>query len=69
VQNVWPLVDTFTPTCYHLHVKFKKLKMEEERISIIDRNSCLLLQKVAAIMKTRRQADCQNNVTYKRDCS
>ncbi|XP_023570952.1 uncharacterized protein C17orf105 homolog [Octodon degus] len=59
VQNAQPLMDTRTPSTFsHLHVKFKKLKMEEEQISIINKNNHLLLEKVAAIMRTRRQTDC-----------
>ncbi|EHB01156.1 Cell division cycle protein 16-like protein [Heterocephalus glaber] len=67
VQNAQPLVDTcMPPTFYHLHLKLKKLKMEEERISTIDRDNRLLLEKVATIMRTRGQTDCQNDSTYGR---
>ncbi|XP_060237401.1 uncharacterized protein CFAP97D2 isoform X3 [Meriones unguiculatus] len=38
-------------------------KMEEERLSVIDRDNCLLLQRVASAMKTRRQTDGQNDLT------
>ncbi|XP_060237398.1 uncharacterized protein CFAP97D2 isoform X1 [Meriones unguiculatus] len=64
VLNAQPLVDTHPPQNYsHLHLKFKKLKMEEERLSVIDRDNCLLLQRVASAMKTRRQTDGQNDLT------
>ncbi|XP_052018372.1 uncharacterized protein CFAP97D2 isoform X2 [Apodemus sylvaticus] len=67
VQNAQPLVDTHPPQAYnHLHLKFKKLKMEEERLSVIDRNNYLLLQRVASAMKTRGQTDGQNNFTQRR---
>ncbi|XP_032774929.1 uncharacterized protein CFAP97D2 [Rattus rattus] len=67
VQNAQPLVDTRPPQTYsHFHLKFKKLKMEEERLSIIDRNNYLLLQRVASAMKTGRRTDGQNNFTWKR---
>ncbi|NP_001333363.1 uncharacterized protein CFAP97D2 [Rattus norvegicus] len=66
VQNAQPLVDTRPPQTYsHLHLKFKKLKMEEERLSIIDRNNYLLLQRVASAMKTGRRIDGQNNFTWR----
>ncbi|XP_029336849.1 uncharacterized protein CFAP97D2 isoform X2 [Mus caroli] len=67
VQNAQPLVDTHPPRIYsHLCLKFKKLKMEEERLSIIDRNNYLLLQRVASAMKTRGQTDGRNNFTQRR---
>uniref|UniRef100_A0A286YE38 CFAP97 domain containing 2 n=1 Tax=Mus musculus TaxID=10090 RepID=A0A286YE38_MOUSE len=67
VQNAQPLVDTHPPQIYsHLCLKFKKLKMEEERLSIIDRNNYLLLQRVASAMKTRGQTDGRNNFTQRR---
>ncbi|XP_029388124.1 uncharacterized protein CFAP97D2 isoform X1 [Mus pahari] len=66
VQNAQPLVDTHPPQIYsHLCLKFKKLKMEEERLSTIDRNNYLLLQRVASAMKTRGQSDGQNNFTQR----
>lgn len=66
VQNAQPLVDTHPPQTYsHLHLKFKKLKMEEERLSTIDRNNYLLLQRVASAMKTRGQTDGQNSFTWR----
>ncbi|KAL1772933.1 hypothetical protein HispidOSU_010529 [Sigmodon hispidus] len=66
VQNAQPLVDTCPPQTYsHLHLKFKKLKMEEDRLSIIDRDNYLLLQRVASAMRTRGQTDSRNNFTQK----
>ncbi|XP_040589442.1 uncharacterized protein CFAP97D2 isoform X3 [Mesocricetus auratus] len=66
VQSAQPLVDTHPPRTYgHLHLKLKKLKMEEERLSIIDRENRLLLRRVASAMRTRGQMDSSNNVTYR----
>ncbi|XP_031195007.1 uncharacterized protein CFAP97D2 isoform X3 [Mastomys coucha] len=66
VQNAQPRVDNHPPQIYsHLHLKFKKLKMEEERLSIIDRNNYLLLQRVASAMKTRGQTNGPNNFTQR----
>ncbi|CAH6787069.1 Cfap97d2 [Phodopus roborovskii] len=66
VQNAQPLVDTHPPKTFsHLHLKLKKLKMEEERLSIIDRDNCLLLQRVASVMRTRGQTDSGNNFTHR----
>ncbi|KAL1772934.1 hypothetical protein HispidOSU_010529 [Sigmodon hispidus] len=70
VQNAQPLVDTCPPQTYsHLHLKFKKLKMEEDRLSIIDRDNYLLLQRVASAMRTRGQTDSRNNFTQKKSTS
>lgn len=67
VQNAQPLVDTHPPQTYsHLYLKFKKLKVEEERLSIIDRDNWLLLQRVASAMRTRGQTDSRNNFTHRR---
>ncbi|XP_036065079.1 uncharacterized protein CFAP97D2 isoform X3 [Onychomys torridus] len=66
VQNAQPLVDTHPPQTYsHLYLKFKKLKMEEERLSVIDRANCLLLQRVASAMRTRGQTDSRNNFIHR----
>lgn len=64
VLNAQPLVDTHPPQTYgHLYLKFKKLKVEEERLSIINRDNWLLLQRVASAMKARGQTDGRNNFT------
>nr|XP_017195241.1 uncharacterized protein CFAP97D2 isoform X1 [Oryctolagus cuniculus] len=56
VQNAQPLVDTRAPPTFcHLQLKVKRLKLEEERLSTIDRNNRLLLERVAHILKTRGQ--------------
>nr|XP_048312545.1 uncharacterized protein CFAP97D2 isoform X2 [Myodes glareolus] len=67
VQNAQPLVDTHPPQMYsHLYLKFKKLKMEEERLSTINRDNWLLLQRVASAMRARGQTDSRNNFTHRR---
>ncbi|CAO2611525.1 Uncharacterized protein CFAP97D2 [Lemmus lemmus] len=67
VQNAQPLVDTHPPQTYsHLYLKFKKLKVEEQRLSVIHRDNWLLLQRVASAMKTRGQTDSGNHSTHRR---
>nr|XP_023477676.1 uncharacterized protein LOC111768656 [Equus caballus] len=67
VRDAQPLVDTCAPlTPSHLHLKLKKLKLEEERLSVIDRDNRLLLERVSCIMRTRGQADSRSNCTPKR---
>ncbi|KAM4860058.1 uncharacterized protein CFAP97D2 [Thomomys bottae] len=56
VQNAQPLVDTRAPPTFsHLHLKLKRLKLEEERLSIINRDNRLLLEKVASAMRNSRE--------------
>lgn len=41
-------------------------QMEEDRLSIIEKDNYLLLQRVASAMKSRGQTDGQNNFTQRR---
>ncbi|XP_032352452.1 uncharacterized protein CFAP97D2 isoform X4 [Camelus ferus] len=67
VQEAQPLVDTRAPlTLGHLHLKLKKLKLEEGRLSVIDRDNRLLLEKVSCIMRTRGQASSRSACTRRR---
>ncbi|XP_054982816.1 uncharacterized protein CFAP97D2 [Sorex araneus] len=64
VQEVRPLVDTSAPlTLSHLHLKLKKLKLEEQRLSVIDRDNRLLLEKISRIMRSRAQLDSRHDPT------
>ncbi|XP_075706447.1 uncharacterized protein CFAP97D2 [Rhinoderma darwinii] len=61
VQSAKPMVDTHSPQTYvHLNLKLKKLKLEEERLSIIERDNHLLLEKMSAIMRTKGRVDNKN---------
>ncbi|XP_073899012.1 uncharacterized protein CFAP97D2 isoform X2 [Castor canadensis] len=40
-------------------------KLEEERLSVIDRDNRLLLEKVASVMRTRGQTDSRSNFTHR----
>ncbi|KAF6083799.1 CFAP97 domain containing 2 [Phyllostomus discolor] len=67
VRDAQPLVDTRAPwSLSHFHLNLKKLKLEEERLSVIDRDNRLLLQKLSCIMRTRGQTDSRNNYTCRR---
>ncbi|XP_058597581.1 uncharacterized protein CFAP97D2 isoform X2 [Neofelis nebulosa] len=58
VQDAQPLVDTRAPlSLSHLCLKLKKLKLEEERLAVIDRDNRLLLERVSCIMRTRGQTE------------
>uniref|UniRef100_A0A8C4JGK0 Cilia- and flagella-associated protein 97 n=1 Tax=Dromaius novaehollandiae TaxID=8790 RepID=A0A8C4JGK0_DRONO len=61
-----PLVDTSTPATYgHLHLKLGKLKLEEDRLSVIERDNRLLLEKMSCIMRTKGQIDNKNDYKAK----
>ncbi|XP_012517286.1 PREDICTED: uncharacterized protein C17orf105 homolog [Propithecus coquereli] len=67
VQDARPLVDTCAPpTFLHLHLRLKKLKLEQERLCVIERDNRLLLEKVARVMRTRGQTDSRNDSTRRR---
>ncbi|XP_016051117.1 PREDICTED: uncharacterized protein LOC107523927 [Miniopterus natalensis] len=66
VREAQPLVDTRAPlSLSHLHLNLKKLKLEQERLSVIDRDNRLLLEKVSCIMRTKGQTDSRNNYTHR----
>ncbi|XP_022358404.1 uncharacterized protein LOC111146951 [Enhydra lutris kenyoni] len=67
VQDAQPLVDARAPwSLGHLRLKLKKLKLEEERLAIIDRDNRLLLEKLSCVMRTGGQTESGNNHTHKR---
>ncbi|OCT95290.1 uncharacterized protein LOC108708418 [Xenopus laevis] len=66
VQSAKPMVDTNSPHTYvHLNQKLKKLKLEEERLAVIERDNHLLLQKMSTIMKTKGRVDNKNEYEAK----
>ncbi|OCT92476.1 glutamic acid-rich protein [Xenopus laevis] len=66
VQSAKPMVDTNSPHTYvHLNQKLKKLKLEEERLAVIERDNHLLLQKMSTIMKTKGRVDNKNEYETK----
>ncbi|XP_033003595.1 uncharacterized protein CFAP97D2 [Lacerta agilis] len=66
IQTTKPVVDTSTPRTYgHLHLKLRKLKLEKDRLSIIERENCLLLEKMSCIMRTKGRIDNKNEYEAK----
>lgn len=66
VRDAVPMVDTKAPPTYmHLHLKLKKLQLEEERLATIERDNRILLEKMSYIMRTRGRVDNRNNYEYK----
>ncbi|KAJ8383528.1 hypothetical protein AAFF_G00219780 [Aldrovandia affinis] len=61
VQSAKPTVSTAPPQTYsHLQLKMKKLTLEEERMSIIQRDNKMLLEKISFIMRTTGRIDNRN---------
>ncbi|KAJ1117523.1 hypothetical protein NDU88_005722 [Pleurodeles waltl] len=66
VQTAKPMVDASSPRTYgHLNLKLKKLKLEEERLSVIERDNRLLMEKMSCIMRTKGGVDNRNNYELK----
>lgn len=66
VKEAQPMVDTKAPATYmHLHLKLKKLQLEEERLATIERDNRILLEKMSYIMRTRGRVDNRNNYEYR----
>ena len=61
------MIDDKPPKTYvHLHLKLKKMQMEEERLTIIERDNRILLEKMCHIMLTRGSVDNRNFYDGKR---
>ncbi|XP_069493221.1 uncharacterized protein CFAP97D2 [Ambystoma mexicanum] len=66
VHTAKPMVDASAPPTYgHLNLKLKKLKLEEERLSIIERDNRLLMEKMSCIMRTKGGVDNINHYESK----
>ncbi|CAM4765773.1 unnamed protein product [Rotaria magnacalcarata] len=59
IRDARPSVDTRPPPTYmHLHMKLKKIQLEEERMATIERDNRILLEKMTHTMRT---TGCVNN--------
>ncbi|CAF0753815.1 unnamed protein product [Rotaria sordida] len=66
VRDARPTVDTRPPRTYmHLHMKLKKLQLEEERSATIERDNRILLEKMSNIMRTTGSIDNRNDYEAK----
>uniref|UniRef100_A0A671SXB4 Si:dkey-83m22.7 n=1 Tax=Sinocyclocheilus anshuiensis TaxID=1608454 RepID=A0A671SXB4_9TELE len=66
VKSAKPTINTTPPKTYnHLLVKLKKRQLEEERISRINRENHMLLDKMSHIMQTGGGVDCRNDYVKK----
>ncbi|XP_059825159.1 uncharacterized protein CFAP97D2-like [Hypanus sabinus] len=66
VQAVKSMVDNHSPETFsHLQLKFKKLKLEDDRLSTIEKNNKKLLEKMSTIMRTTGRVDNTNEYKMK----
>ena len=64
------MIDNKPPETYmHLHLKLKKMQMEEERRATVQRDNRILLEKMAHIMTTKGRMDNTNDYKHRRYCS
>ena len=49
----------------HIHLKLKKLQVEEERLAVVERDNRILLEKMSWIMRTKGQVDNWNHYKQK----
>ncbi|XP_062499289.1 sperm axonemal maintenance protein CFAP97D1-like [Corticium candelabrum] len=62
VKTVKAVIDNAPPKTYvHLHLKLKKLQMQEERMAIVERDNRILLDQMAHMMKTGGRVDNRND--------
>ncbi|XP_029112494.1 uncharacterized protein cfap97d2 isoform X2 [Scleropages formosus] len=70
VKSAKATISTSPPRKYgHLEVKLKKLKLEEERVSKIQRDNHALLEKISRIMRTTGRVDHRNDYSSRSLCS
>ncbi|XP_029636648.1 protein kinase 4-like [Octopus sinensis] len=66
VATVVPMIDNKPPPNFmHLHLKMKKLQLEEENLATIERDNHRLLERMGYIMRTRGRIDNRNDYLYK----
>ncbi|XP_044284481.1 uncharacterized protein CFAP97D2 [Varanus komodoensis] len=66
IQTAKPVIDTSTPPTYgHLHLKLRKLKLDRDRLSVIERDNRLLLEKISYIIRTTGRIDNKNEYEAK----
>lgn len=67
VSGVKPEIDSTPPVTFmHLHLKLKKLQLEEERLATIERDNRILLEKMSHTMRNKGQLDNVNTAIPKR---
>ncbi|CBY30659.1 unnamed protein product [Oikopleura dioica] len=66
VADIKPQIDNKAPRTYmHMHLKLKKLQVEEERLAVVERDNRILLEKMSYIMRTKGKVDNWNQYHQK----
>lgn len=66
VNHIRPEIDSTPPVTFmHLHLKLKKLQLEEERLATIERDNRILLEKMSHTMRNKGQLDNINSAVPK----
>jgi hypothetical protein len=64
VLRAKPSIDSTPPVTFmHLHLKLKKLQLEEERLATIERDNRILLEKMSNAVRSKGQIDNINKNT------
>lgn len=66
VSSANAVLDNHPPKTYlHLHLKLKKMQIEEERLATVERDNRILLEKMSYIMRTKGRVDNTNDYGHK----
>lgn len=66
VHQASAVLDNHAPKTYlHLHLKLKKMQIEEERLATVERDNRILLEKMSFIMRTKGRVDNRNDYQHK----
>jgi len=66
VHSAAAVIDNHPPKTYlHLHLKLKKMQIEEERYATVERDNRILLEKMSCIMRTKGRVDNHNDYEHK----
>jgi len=66
VHQAEAVIDNHAPKTYlHLHLKLKKMQIEEERLATVERDNRILLEKMSFIMRTKGRVDNRNDYHHK----
>ena len=66
VHQAEAVIDNHAPKTYlHLHLKLKKMQIEEERLATVERDNRILLEKMSFIMRTKGRVDNINDYQHK----
>lgn len=66
MNTAMAIIDNHPPQTYmHLHLKLKKMQLEEERLATVERDNRILLEKMSFIMRSKGRVDNHNTYDHK----